>query len=158
VSRWGPAAVTVVLLAGTAVAFATTERQKLEQTPLGLLRLTKDFSPAQASAVMVLRLRHPHLLTVQIVNASDHAVATLARDERFPAGKISFRWSGRHAADGVYEPRITLEDGRVFNLPNQIRVDSVAPRVALISYLRASCASDSSRAFTSSTGPASSHT
>ena len=29
--------IVVVLLAATAMAFATTERQKLEQTPLGLL-------------------------------------------------------------------------------------------------------------------------
>ena len=132
--RWAPAVIVVVLLAATAVAFATTERQKLEQTPLGLLRVTKDFSPARASSVIVLRLMHPHLLTVQIVDANDHAVATLAREQPFPAGRATLRWRGRHVPDGVYEPRVTLEDGRVFTLPNQIRVDSVAPRVALVSY------------------------
>jgi hypothetical protein len=134
--RWGPAAVVVVLLAGTAIAFATTERQKLEQTPIGLLRVTKDFSPSRSSAVVVLRLRHSHILTVQIVNSADHAVATLAREQDFRPGKATFRWRGRHVPDGIYEPRVTLEDegGRVFNLPNQIRVDSVAPSVKLVSY------------------------
>ncbi len=132
--RWGPAIVVVLLLAATAVAFATTERQKLEQTPLGLLRVTRDFSPARGPAVIVLRLRHPHVLTVQIVDSSDRAVATLARDESFPKGRATFHWNGRHVPDGVYEPRVTIEDGRVFNLPNQIQVDTVAPHVALVSY------------------------
>ena len=50
------------------------------------------------------------------------------------AGKVAFRWHGHRVTDGVYEPRVTLEDGRVFNLQNQIRVDSVAPTVRLLSY------------------------
>jgi hypothetical protein len=133
-TRWGPAVVVVVLLAATSLAFATAERQKLEQTPLGLLRVTKDFSPAHQPAVLVLRLRHRHLLTVQIVDREDHAVATLARDQPFLAGRATFHWRPRNVPDGVYEPRVTLEDGRVFNLPNQIRVDSVAPHVAVVSY------------------------
>jgi hypothetical protein len=132
--RWAPAVIVVALLTATAVAFATTERQKLEQTPLGVVRVTDDFSPAHGSASIVLRLRHRHLLTVQIVNASDRAVATLARDESVPAGRASFRWRGTGVSDGVYEPRVTLEDGRVFHLQNQIRVDSVAPSVALVAY------------------------
>lgn len=134
--RWGPAAVVVVLLAATAVAFATTERQKLEQTPIGLRLVTKDFSPRRSSAIIVLRLRHSHILTMQIVDSSDRAVATLARERDFPPGDATFVWRGRHVPDGVYEPRVTLEDegGRVFNLPNQIQVDSVPPHVALVSY------------------------
>src|SRR5262249_50528141 len=38
------------------------------------------------------------------------------------------------APDGVYTPRVTLDTGREFTLPRQIRVDSVAPSAALVSY------------------------
>jgi hypothetical protein len=133
-NRWGPTAVVVVLLAGTAIAFATTERQKLEKTPFDVLHVTKIFSPVRGSATILLRLHHPHLLTVQIVNSADKAVATLARDERFGPGRSVFAWRGRHVRDGVYEPRITLDDGRVYNLPNPIRTDTVAPRVTLLAF------------------------
>ena len=109
-------------------------RQKLEQTTIGLHRVTRDFSPRLRSAVIVLQLHHAHVLTVQIVDSADHAVATLAREQSFPAGRATFRWRGRNVPDGVYEPRVTLEAGRVLNLPNQIQVDSVAPQVVLVSY------------------------
>jgi hypothetical protein len=36
--------------------------------------------------------------------------------------------------DGVYEPRVTLDDGRQFDVPVKIRVDSVAPTATLVSY------------------------
>lgn len=133
-SEWARAAVVLVLLAGTAIAFATTERLKLEKTPFDVFPITKAFSPLHRSAEIRLRLHHPHSLTVQIVNSSDHAVATLARDRPFGAGVAVFHWTGRRVRDGVYEPRITLDDGRVYNLPNPIRVDTVPPRVALVSY------------------------
>jgi hypothetical protein len=133
-NRWGPLAVVVALLAGTAIAFATTERQKLEKTPFDVLHVTEAFSPLRGSATLVLRLRHPHLLTVQIVNSADTAVTTLAHDERFGAGRSVFHWRGRSVRDGVYEPRITIDDGRVYNLPNPIRTDTVAPRVTLLSF------------------------
>src|SRR5947209_19910380 len=109
-SRWGPTLIVVALLAATAIAFATTERQKLEQTPFDVLQVSKAFSPLHGSATIKLRLRYPHLLTVQIVNSADRAVATLAREERFGRGKIAFHWRGHGVADGNYEPRITLDD------------------------------------------------
>jgi hypothetical protein len=133
-NRWGPTAVVLALLTATALAFAITERQKLEQTPFGVLPVTKTFSPLHRSATIALRLRRAHLLTVQIVNSSDNAVATLARDQRFGPGKAVFHWLGRNVPDGVYEPRITLDHGRVYNLPNQIRTDTVTPKVRLLSY------------------------
>lgn len=122
------------LLTATAIAFATTERLKLEKTPFDVLAITKAFSPLHSAATIALRLRHPHLLTVQIVNSSDRVVATLAREQRYRPGRVVFHWSGRNVRDGVYEPRITLDDGRVFNVPNPIRTDTVAPRVYLVSY------------------------
>ena len=111
--RWGPGAIVVALLAATAIAFATTERQKLEKTPFAVIHITKQFSPTRRAATIVLKLRHPHLLTVQMVDSRDRVVATLAVERRFGPGRVSLRWQGR-IPDGVYEPRIVLDTGRVF--------------------------------------------
>jgi hypothetical protein len=131
--RWAPTAVIVALLAATAVAFATTERQKLERTPFGVLPVARNVSPKRGPALIRLRLHRPHLLTVQILNSRDRVVATLAREQRFEAGIAEFRW-GADVPDGLYTPRVTLDDGRVFTLPLQIRIDSVAPTATLVSY------------------------
>jgi hypothetical protein len=133
-SRWGPTAVVLALLAATAIAFATTERLKLKQTPFDVFPITKVFSPLHGFATIALRLRHPHRLTVEIINSSHRIVASLARNKRFGIGTVAFHWPGRNVPDGSYAPRITLDDGRVYNLPNQIRVDTVAPQVSLVSY------------------------
>ena len=131
--RWGPAVVVVVLLAATAIAFATTERQKLEKTPFAVVHVTKAFSPGKSSATITLKLRRPHLVTLQVVDSQDHVVGTLAQEERLEPGRVSFHWRGP-VADGVYEPKITLDTGRVFSLVNQIRADSTPPRTRLLSY------------------------
>jgi hypothetical protein len=131
--RWAPTAVIVALLTATAVAFATTERQKLERTPFGVLPVARDVSPARGPALIRLRLHRPHLLTVQILDKRDRVVATLARERRYEAGIASFRWTA-DVADGMYTPRVTLDDGRVFTLPLQIRIDSVPPTASLVSY------------------------
>jgi hypothetical protein len=131
--RWAPTVVIVALLAATAVAFATTERQKLEKTPFGVLPVARDVSPARGPALIRLRLHRPHLLTVQILDKRDRVVATLARERRYEAGVAAFRWRTT-VPDGVYTPRVTLDDGRVFTLPLQIRIDSVAPTAKLVSY------------------------
>jgi hypothetical protein len=121
------------LLAATAVAFATTERQKLERTPFAVLRVDESRSPARPAAAIVLGFRRAHSLTVQIEDARSRVVATLARERRVDPGDVTFRWE-TPAADGVYRPRITLDDGREFTLVNPIRVDSVPPTATLLSY------------------------
>ncbi len=131
--RWGPAVLVIAVLAATAIAFATTERQKLEKTPFAVLHITKQFSPRRGAATIVLKLRHPHLLTVQMVDSHDRVVATLAEEQRFEPGRVSLRWQTR-IPDGVYEPKITLDTGRVFNVPNPIRADSTPPRARLVAY------------------------
>jgi hypothetical protein len=131
--RWAPTAIVVALLAATAVAFATTERQKLEKTPFAVLHVDREVSPSGTPALIVLRLHRPHLLTLQIVDKNDRPVATLAREQRYEPGTVSFRWRP-DAPDGTYEPRITLDDGRQFTVPATIRVDSVAPTATLVSY------------------------
>jgi hypothetical protein len=133
VKRWAPTVVVVALLAATAVAFATTERQKLERTPFGVLPVARVVSPERGPVLIRLRLHRPHLLTVRILDNRDRVVATVARQQRFEAGIAVFRW---HAGvpDGLYTPRVTLDDGRVFTLPVQIRIDRVPPTARLVSY------------------------
>ena len=63
--RWGPAVVALLLLAATAVAFATTERQKLERTPFAVVRVDDVFSPvcrcSTNGAAIALRFRRTHV-------------------------------------------------------------------------------------------------
>ena len=141
--RWLPAVVVLVLLAATAVAFATTERQKLEKTPFAVVRVDGVLSPAcrcrTNAATIALRFRRRHVLTVQILDARGRVVKTLAQEETVRNGVFALRWHGRDDAgrklpDGVYGPRFVLDDGRTFDPPNQIRVDSVAPTTRLLSY------------------------
>jgi hypothetical protein len=131
--RWGPTVIVVVLLSATAVAFATTERQKLEKAPFAVLQVTQAFSPRRAAATIRLRLSHPHLVTIVILDAHDRPVATLVREQRVEPGIVEYHWPAT-APDGVYTPRVTLDAGREFTLPNQIIVDSVAPTARLASY------------------------
>ena len=131
--RWAPTVAVVVLLSATAVAFATTERQKLEKTPFAVLQVTQAFSPKRAAATISLRLQHPHLVTIEILGARDRPVATLVREQRVEPGTVSFHWRAT-APDGVYTPRVILDDNREFTLPNQIAVDSVAPTARLVAY------------------------
>ncbi|HYY04231.1 MAG TPA: hypothetical protein VE736_10135 [Gaiellaceae bacterium] len=131
--RWAPTALIVALLAATAVAFATTERQKLERTPFGVLPVARAVSPARGPALIRLRLHRRHLLTVQILDTRDRVVATLVREQRYEAGIAAFRWRA-DVPDGLYTPRVTLDDGRIFTLPLQIRIDSVPPTATLVFY------------------------
>ena len=133
-SRWAPTVIVIALLAATAVAFATTERQKLEKTPFAVLHVEPAFSPKHGTATVDLRFRRRHLITVQIVGPDGRVVATLARERRVSSGHVQFQWHGRHVRDGLYQPKLTLDDGREFTVPNEIRVDSVAPRATLVSY------------------------
>jgi hypothetical protein len=134
VTRWAPTVVVVLLLAGTAIAFATTERQKLEKTPFAVVHVDQAISPAHGPAAVSLRFRHSHLLTLQIVDSSGKVVATLARERPVEPGLVIFRWPARSAPDGVYRPKATLDDGREFTLQSPITVDTVAPTTKVVSY------------------------
>jgi hypothetical protein len=142
VKRWGPAIVVVALLTATAVAFATTERQKLEKTPFAPLRVDEELSPVCGcdtdTATIALRVRHTHLVTVEILDSAGRVVRTLARD-REVHGVVVLVWNGRdrrgrRVRNGEYVPRVTLDSGQVKTLPNPITVDSTAPRASLVSY------------------------
>jgi hypothetical protein len=141
--RWAPALIVLLLLGGTAIAFATTERQKLEKTPFAVIGIDEVFSPVcrckTGRATLALRFRKKHVLTVQIRDADDRLVRTLTNEQTVGNEVVDVRWDGRNdagevVADGGYLPRIVLDNGREFNPPNPIRVDSVPPRATLISY------------------------
>ena len=132
----------LVLLAGTAAAFAITERLKLEKTPITKPHFTKVFSPqsedvAHASADIVFVLRKPDRLTVEVVSG-DQVVTTLATNAHYPKGRLQFSWDGRDEAGqpvdaGSYKVRVHLARAhRTIVIPNAIKVDLTRPTIALV--------------------------
>lgn len=129
------------LLVATATAFAVTERLKLEKSPITGTRVDKIFSPvcecARNQSVISFRLRKPERVTVDILDSHGQSVATLVSDQHERRGRVSYTWDGKNDAggivpEGIYRPRVRLfEHGRVFVLPNPIRVDTTAPTVKL---------------------------
>ena len=141
--RWGPAAVALVVLAATALAFATTEREKLEKTPFSVLEVDDVVSPVcgceHARATIALRFRRTHVVSVRIEDSSGRVVRSLAHERTVHGGVVDLRWDGRKAggeaaADGDYSLQFVLDAGRTFDPPYTIRVDTVAPRVTLVGY------------------------
>jgi len=138
-----PTAFVIVLLAGTAAAFAVTERLKLEPSPLSVSGFTPVFSPVcdcpTAKAQLELRLRKADRLTVEVVDRDGDVVRTLTRDRRVPGGRLVLEWNGRDDAgrlvpEAVYRPRVHLARGdRTFRLLNPMRMDVTPPRLRLIS-------------------------
>ena len=133
-----PTLTVVALLVGTGIAFAVTERLKLERSPITAVRVDKVFSPVcrceQRSALIGFRLRRPDRVTVEVLDDDGDRVRTIVRDARRRSGELEFRWDGRTDAGellrrGVFRPRVSLERrGRTFVMPNPIRVDTVRPR------------------------------
>ena len=138
-----PAALALALLAGSALAFAYTERLKVEPSPIAGTRVDKVFgppcgcpdedrgdlvSPAQAVARDRGRARR-----------RNRVVRTIVRDDRRPVGRVTYRWNGRDSAgrllpEGAYRPRVRLfEHGRTIVLPNPMRIDVTRPVIRLVS-------------------------
>jgi FlgD Ig-like domain len=129
----------VGLLAGTAAAFAVTERLKLVRSPIFATRIEfKLFSPVcdcpKEAATLHFRLREPDRLTIVIEDADRNVVRTLLDDER-RSGAVSVAWDGRDDAGGIvaegrYRPRVHLDEARrTILLPNPITVDTTPPEV-----------------------------
>ena len=129
----------VVLLGATAAAFAFTERLKLERSPVTGTRVDREFSPvcecSRAFARISFVLRRAATVTVRVLDADNETVRTLVRDRDEPSGRVRYTWDGRDDAErvvpeGRYHPRVELEErSRTINFPNQIRVDTTAPRI-----------------------------
>jgi hypothetical protein len=144
VRRHAATIVVLALLVGTAVAFAETERLKLEPTPIEESFVQPAFSPscecATSKAAIRLRLHRADTVTVKILNADGKTIAVPVEGRRLPRGRTQLEWDGRDrsgasAADGVYRVEVDLARAdRTFRLPNQIALDTVPPRVRLRSY------------------------
>jgi hypothetical protein len=136
VVRLLPTVLVVALLAGTAAAFAFTQAKKDETVPIFRTRVTKQFAPGcrcdTARAEIAFSLRRTGELRLEVVRGGE-AVRTLIEGKRFGPGAKVFTWNGRDdegqlLPDGVYAPRLRFA-GRTYALPNELRLDTVAPRI-----------------------------
>ena len=129
------------LLGGTAAAFAVTEGLKLEKSPIFRTRVDKVLSPvcecSKSAASIAFRLRKADRLTLSI-EGSGEVVRTLVAGRSVPRGRFEASWDGRDdrgqvLPDGSYDPRVHLARAhRTIVLPNRIRLDTKAPRVAVV--------------------------
>lgn len=139
-------AATVLVLAvllATAVAFAETERLKLQPTPIQESFVQPAFSPAcacgLARAAIRIRLHRANTVSVRIRDSSDHTVRLLVDGRRLPRGRTQFEWngrddSGRRLPDGRYWIEVHLQHGdRTFRLPRPTVLDTVAPTARIVS-------------------------
>jgi FlgD Ig-like domain len=143
-ARLLPLLLVLALIGSTAVAFAVTEGLKLEKSPIGETRVSKDIAPrchgcAYHQAAVEFYLRKGDRLTVVIVDSSGEVVRTLATGRRARRGTQQFIWDGRDDAgrvvpDDTYRPRVHLaREHRTIVLPNSIRADSTKPLIKLAS-------------------------
>ena len=135
------------LLVATAAAFAITEHLKQEKSPIVGAKIYAGrpgshavFSPvcgqgcATRTAKVRLALRHTGRVTVTIVDAGHHKVATIAPDVPMRAKTpMIFSWNGRTdagalAPDGVYYPWVHLPR-HTYEFINKITLDTVPPNV-----------------------------
>jgi hypothetical protein len=136
-----PILLVVGLLSGAAAAFAVTESLKLERSPISRTKVDKLVAPdcrcPQRRAIVGFRLRKPDRVSIAIVNGNDEIVSELLPARHLAAGTHVFRWNGRDGAgavlpDGTYKPRVHLSAAhRTILLPNPIRVDTAAPKIAV---------------------------
>lgn len=132
-----------LLLGGTAAAFAVTQGLKNEPSPILAPHIDKVFSPVcdcdTRLAEIQFRLRKPDRVRLDIVNGDGEAVRELVPGRRLRTGAVTYTWNGRDdqgrfVDEGVYKPRVHLADQhRTIDLPNEMRVDTTAPKIALVS-------------------------
>jgi hypothetical protein len=142
VARIASIVIVLALLCGTAVAFAVTERLKLERSPIAGPEIDKVISPVcaceGAEARIAFRLREPDTISLKIVDAEGRVVRQLVESERRGAGEFATTWDGRDDAgtlvpEASYRPRLDLKrDRRTIILPNPIRIDTTRPRIRLV--------------------------
>jgi hypothetical protein len=142
VRRYGMLVLVLALLAGTAVAFAVSERLKLEKSPITATRVAKVFSPVcdcpQSRATIAFRLRRVDRIRLSLIDDEGNEVRRLIDGRRFGKGKKHFTWNGRDDAgelvpEGRYRPKVELLGaGRTIVMPNPIEVDRTRPAVAVV--------------------------
>jgi hypothetical protein len=143
VRRYAATIFVLAVLVGTAVAFAETERLKLQPTPIQESFVQPAFSPAcacdLARAAIRIRLHRANTVTVRIRDDAGHTVRLLVDGKRLPRGRAEFEWNGRDTTghrlpDGRYWVEVHLQHGdRTFKLPRPTVLDTVAPAARIIS-------------------------
>jgi hypothetical protein len=133
----------VLLLGGTAAAFAVTQGLKIEPSPILAPHIDKVFSPIcdcdTRLAGIQFKLRKPDRVRLDIVDGHGDVVRELVSGLRLRSGTVTYTWNGRDdqgrfVGEGVYKPRVHLADQhRTIDLPNEMRVDTTAPKIALVS-------------------------
>ena len=133
----------LTLLGGTAIAFAVTERLKLERSPIAAPEIDRVFSPTcdcgREEARIGFRLRKRDTISLAIVDGDGGLVRELIESATLAPGPVQTSWNGRDArgdlvAEASYWPRLYLRsDRRTIVLPNPIRVDTTPPRIRLLS-------------------------
>jgi hypothetical protein len=126
------AIVVVLLIGGTAAAFAYTQGLKQTKSPIVATHVTKQFS---RFARIAFGLRRDDHVSIEILSSQGHVVRSLVDNRPVRKGYRGFTWNGRGDAgrrlpDGVYKARVELADAdRTIDLPNRIVLDTVPPRV-----------------------------
>ncbi len=140
--RHAPTVIALALLSATALAFVTTQRQKLEPSPVGRIKIDRILSPVCAcetsTATILIGLIRTDRVTLELVSSTGDRVRTLVERRSYRArSAVNVEWDGRGdrgriVPDGLYRPRLSLESGaRSFELPNPIKLDTRAPQVTV---------------------------
>jgi hypothetical protein len=133
----------LAVLAGTAVAFAETERLKISATALEGANVQPVFSPvcrcAGSKAEIRLSVHRPDDITVTVLSSAGKTVRVLA-SLRHVRHRVVLYWNARDQSgavvpDGTYSVHVQLElADRTIDLPKHVVVDTVAPTAQLIGY------------------------
>jgi hypothetical protein len=133
----------LVLLAGSAAAFAVAEHLKVEKSPVAAPDIDKVFSPVcncpQRHAKIGFRLRRSDRLTLSLLDRDGHEIRRLVDHVPMRRGRHAFFWNGRDkdgrlVPEGKYRPKVELGNAdRTIVLPNPIRVDVTRPVVRVVS-------------------------
>jgi len=129
------------LLAATAVAFALTQRAKVELSPILRTKVDPVFSPdgkSKPEAHIAFRLRTRERLTVWIEDSHGLNVRTLLSNRAFkPGSNLNLVWdgvadNGFAEPDGTYMPVVKLlRSHRTFRLPSPIEIDTKPPVITV---------------------------
>jgi hypothetical protein len=134
--------VTLAVIAGTSVAFAVSEKLKLDRAPIGNARfepVSRRFSPVCDCPTRKMRLsyrfRRAETVDVTVVDAAGATVRTVVKGHRLSRGRHGFVWDGRADSGellrrGSYRLRIRfLRERRSILSPIVFRIDTKKPRV-----------------------------
>lgn len=133
--------IVLALLTATAVAFALTERAKIELSPIAGTNVTPIFSPnardaSKRTATIAFRLRKRERVEVWVQSRGGDRVRTLQPARTYRAGsRLSLVWNGFSdngiaVPDGAYVPVVRLSH-RTFVLPSPMLIDTTPPKITV---------------------------